>query len=81
MKQSTMLAILLLLAISSAGLGCSLWPSRPVRVGQGQVAELARPARVQCWVTDKATGKRSVRVVEAWPGWLIGPGMPTAEGK
>lgn len=78
----TTLAILWLLAGSIGASGCNLlpeflFPQKPVRVGAGQVAELAKPAKVKCWITDRKTGDRSMRTVEAWPGWLVGPGEPS----
>lgn len=75
MKRSSTLLILMPLVVSMLAGGCS-WYRKPVVVPPGTVVELAKPATFYGVVTDEATGKRSVRLVQAWPGWLVGPGEP-----
>lgn len=71
---------LLLVLLCAVASGCD-WYRKPVKIPAGHAAELAKPARVSCWITDKATGKKSIRTVEAWPGWIIGPPEPSSEVK
>jgi hypothetical protein len=61
----------LILTISS---GCkwSFWQiDKPVYVAPGQKAEVAKRAKIRCWVTNKETGKRELRIIEAETGWWI----------
>lgn len=54
--------------------GCNLLrePEQPVYVPAGAVAEVATLARVECWITNKDTGKRERRFIEVQPGYFIG---------
>jgi hypothetical protein len=61
----------LILTITS---GCkwSFWQiDKPVYVGPGQKAEVAKDADVRVWVTNKETGKRELRIVEVKAGWWV----------
>ena len=52
--------------------GCVFTSPRAVYVGPGQNVEIARPVRIAGWVTNKKTGARELRVVEAQAGWFVG---------
>jgi len=67
-----------LLLTSSVVCGCK---SRPVYVGAGQIVEIAKPAKFTGWVTNKETGKRELRTVEAHPGWFVGRPKGTHDGE
>jgi hypothetical protein len=72
-KLSRLFAMTILLITFLAVSGCNLFNrSEPVYVAAGQIAEIARPSKVQCWITNKETGKRELRTIEAQAGWYIG---------
>lgn len=66
------LSLTLMLALTIAS-GCSVWPfDKEVYVGRGQYAEIAKPVAVRCWITNKETGARELRIVRAQAGWSVG---------
>jgi hypothetical protein len=54
--------------------GCNLIsdPEQPVYIPAGAVAEVATLSRVECWITNKDTGKKERRVIEVQPGYYVG---------
>lgn len=71
MKVSKWLLILACTIVCAAASGCSLFPPRAVYVPPGALVELAAPVTVDAWVTNKKTGERERRAVEAQAGWYI----------
>ena len=45
---------------------------KPVYVGENQNVEIAEPVLIYGWITNKETGKRELRKVNAMPGWYVG---------
>ena len=75
MRLSNWMILAMLTILSMVASGCevmNMFRERPVYVGAGQYAEIAKPVNVPCWVTNKATGKRELRTVKAQAGWLVG---------
>jgi hypothetical protein len=73
MKRSRLKRTLLFLLIPAITLscGCSLWPSKPVYMPVGSRVEVARTARLNCWVVNSQTGKRERRDVEFTAGYSV----------
>ena len=66
-----LIAAVLSLTISS-GCKLSFWQiDKSVYVAPGQMAELAKDASVRCWITNKETGKRELRIIDAKSGWWV----------
>lgn len=45
---------------------------QPVYMPPGAVAEVAVLTPVECWITNKGTGKRERRIIEVQPGYYVG---------
>jgi len=72
MMQLKLLIAAALILTSSNGCKWSFWQiDKPVYVGPGQKAEVAKDAAVRVWVTNKETGKRELRIVEVKTGWWV----------
>lgn len=69
------LALMLISMISLTSMtGCSLIKEhdQPVYIPAGAVAEVAALTRVECWITNKDTGNKERRFIEAQPGYYVG---------
>lgn len=72
-------------AISGAASGCNpigfLLPQRPVYVANGQIAEVAENRKIVVLITNKETGRREKRVLEAKGDgtWYVGRRLPSKE--
>ena len=73
MKDKIVYAIsLIIIAFCFLALqGCYDMP-RAVYVGEGQIVEVAEPCLFYGWITNKETGKRELRRVNAQAGWYVG---------
>jgi hypothetical protein len=77
-SASKWIPILLCALLFGAASGCNLMnfilPQKPLYVAPGQIAEVAKARRVEVIITNKETGKKERRVVEATGdgSWYIG---------
>jgi len=78
MKSSKALLILVAIAVGVICGGCSILPSKGLYVPMGSAVEVAAPARVQVYYTNKETGKREKRTVMIKPDgvWHLGRLLP-----
>lgn len=76
MRQLKLTILIVLLIASGVLTGCDVlglpFLQKKVYVAEGQIIELSEPRRIRVWLTNKETGKKELRVVEAQPGWYVG---------
>lgn len=71
-QWSKLLILAALILISSSGCKWSFWQiDKTVYVAPGQKAEVAKDASVRCWITNKETGKRELRIIDVKSGWWV----------
>jgi len=72
MKLFKLLILAALILTASSGCKWSFWQiDKTVYVAPGQKAEIAKDASIRCWVTNKETGKRELRIIDAKSGWWV----------